>query len=219
MTPPLKPWAKGPFELLVHAEMHRRDGGDFDRRMAVISYDNAIETAITTYLSLNPIQRSDRSYERKKVETWLANYHSKLDFLTFECTDRGITIAYEKAEIVWYHDLRNEQYHGGRPTVPEWEHLEEVRKVALWVFSVLYDVPNVEEYLENSIAARLSSDIPQRSFEYDDLIDSAHGPCTIAGQVYPASEALYAVDPIAYSELGAELAQEPTEELASESGA
>ena len=30
----LTPWALGPFELLVHAEMHFRDGDDFDRRIA-----------------------------------------------------------------------------------------------------------------------------------------------------------------------------------------
>jgi hypothetical protein len=48
----LPPWANGPFELLVHAEGHLRNGDDFDRRIALISFDNAIEVAITTYLTL-----------------------------------------------------------------------------------------------------------------------------------------------------------------------
>ncbi len=48
---PLPPWAKGPFELLVHAEGHFIAGEDFDRRIALISFDNAIEVAITTYLT------------------------------------------------------------------------------------------------------------------------------------------------------------------------
>lgn len=56
----MAPWATGTFELLVHAEGHLRGGEDFDRRIALISFDNAIEVAITTYLTLHPIQRGDR---------------------------------------------------------------------------------------------------------------------------------------------------------------
>lgn len=54
MTRQLKPWAYGPFEVLLHAETHYRSGEDFDRRIAIIGFDNAIEVAITTYLSLHP---------------------------------------------------------------------------------------------------------------------------------------------------------------------
>ena len=56
MMRPLKPWAYGPFEILLHAELHYRVGEDFDRRIAMIGFDNAIEVAITTYLGLHPIQ-------------------------------------------------------------------------------------------------------------------------------------------------------------------
>jgi hypothetical protein len=77
----LKPWIRGPFELLHHAELHRSDGSDFDRRMALINYDNAIELCISTYLNLDPKQRSGRGFEREKVAQWLFSYHSKLDFL------------------------------------------------------------------------------------------------------------------------------------------
>ena len=73
----IPPWANGPFELIVHAEGHLRDGEDFDRRIALISFDNAIEVAITAYLTLNPIQRSGRSYSKADIERWLANYHTQ----------------------------------------------------------------------------------------------------------------------------------------------
>jgi hypothetical protein len=53
----LPPWAEGPFELIVHGEMHLRSGQEFDRRMALISFDNSIEVSIHTYLGLHPIQR------------------------------------------------------------------------------------------------------------------------------------------------------------------
>jgi len=108
----LKPWAARPFELIFHAEIHYRRGSDYDRRLALISFDNSIEVSITTYLSLNPIQRGNRQYPRKNVEKWISNYHSKLDFFALEIRKRGLPEYKEKAEIVWYHDQRNEQYHG-----------------------------------------------------------------------------------------------------------
>ncbi len=67
-------WANGPFELLVHAEGHLRRGDDFDRRIALISFDNAIEVSIATYLTLHPIHRGNRSYANVDVEKWLSNY-------------------------------------------------------------------------------------------------------------------------------------------------
>ncbi|WP_372156945.1 hypothetical protein ACCP96_15415 [Xanthomonas campestris pv. fici] len=76
----LKPWAYGPFELLLNAELHYRVGEDFDRRIAMVGFDNAIEVAITTYLGLHPMQRGNREYEREEIQKWLRSYHSKVDF-------------------------------------------------------------------------------------------------------------------------------------------
>lgn len=70
----LVPWAYGPFELLLHAELHLRAGEDFDRRMAMISFDNAIEVTITAYLSLKPIHRQNRSYAHTDVTLWTKDY-------------------------------------------------------------------------------------------------------------------------------------------------
>lgn len=202
MTAPLKPWTRGPFELLVHAELHRLDGDDFDRRMAMISFDNAIEVAITTYLSLNPIQRNNRQYARADIEKWLANFHTKIDFFMIEIGSRGLTVLHEKADIVWYHDSRNDQYHGGKPAVPLIDELETIRKVALWVFGVLFDVPNAEARLDAAVAARRPSPSEGRTPEYDRLIDDAYGPCTVAGDEYKTSDVLFALDAAAYAELG-----------------
>ena len=99
----LKPWAEGPFELILHAEVHRLAGDDIDRRIALISYDNAIEVAITTYLSLNPLQRQNRQYRRDDTEKWLTNYHTKIEFFLDEIARRGVPQEYDKATVVWYH--------------------------------------------------------------------------------------------------------------------
>jgi len=156
----LKPWAARPFELIYHAEIHYRRGSDYDRRLALISFDNSIEVSITTYLSLKPIQRGNRQYDNKDLEKWMNNFHSKIDFYLLEIQKRGLPEHKAKAEIVWYHDQRNEQYHGGGFGVPELDTLDAIRQVALWVFSVLFETADVETKLESAISESDKEGIP-----------------------------------------------------------
>ena len=149
----LKPWAVRPFELIYHAEIHFRRGDDYDRRLALISYDNSIEVSITTYLKLNPIQRSGRQYKREDVAKWLDNYHTKLDFFAEEIHKRGLPENKEKAVIIWYHDQRNEHYHGGGSGVPNQDTLDGIREAALWAFSVLFECSDVETQLDKAITS------------------------------------------------------------------
>ncbi|MBW1800418.1 MAG: hypothetical protein JRJ85_06765 [Deltaproteobacteria bacterium] len=203
----LKPWALGPFELIVHAEIHQRNGEDFDRRMSLISFDNSIEVSITTYLTLNPIQRNGAQYQRDDVSQWLKNYHTKLDFFFDELQRRTLPEIMEKSVIIWYHDHRNEQYHGGTRGVPESRALDEIRKAALWVFSVLFDVQETERILNEHIEQRLldSGNWREKNPTLDRLIDAEHGVVDLAGRPYYTSETLFAIDPAAYREVGGEL--------------
>ncbi len=203
----IRPWARGPLDLVAHAERHLRSAGDFDRRIALIGFDNAIEVTITCYLTLNPVQRGGRKYERFDVERWMVNYHAKLDFLFEEAQGRGISLECEKEEIVWYHNVRNGQYHGGSGTVPEMADLLGVRKAALSAFGFLFEVENVEGLLDARIKEEDNRDIPQRNDKYDALIDGTYGTVEIGGQVYSTSEALYSIDAVAYSEVGRDLEQ------------
>jgi len=184
----LPPWALGPFELILHAEMHYRDGEDFDRRIAIVGYDNAIEVAIRTYLSLHPIQRQNRQYEKARVECWLENYHTKIEIFEIEVGTRGIPSVCDKAEFVWYHEVRNGQYHVGGATIPQGRELQGIREAALWVFAVLFDVPDVESLLEQLLAERSGDDVPSRTDEDDRLIDEEFGVVHVAGEVYYTSE-------------------------------
>jgi len=136
----MKPWARGPFELLKHAEGHLKQNTDFDKRLALISFDNAIEFTITSYLQLHPAQRNGRTFEKAKVTQWLANYHSKISFFDEYVKELNISIKVKSEEIIWYHMIRNELYHAGNGMVPDIDCINDCRNAALWVFSVLYNV-------------------------------------------------------------------------------
>jgi hypothetical protein len=196
---------------LVHAEGHLRAGEDFDRRIALISFDNAIEITIATYLSLNPIQRGNRQYPTTDVNKWLTNYHAKLEFLDYEISVRKSVWAIDKSHIIYCHDHRNEQYHGGIRGVPEKQIIEIIRQAALWVFSMLFDIPDAEERLAQAIAERLPPSPPERDPICDHAIDGAFEPIDVGGQAYSASEILFSVDYEAYRDLGAELSEAPTD--------
>lgn len=214
----LPPWANGPFELLVHADGHLRGGEDFDRRIALISFDNAIEVAITTYLTLHPIQRGGRSYQKADVDKWLNNYHTKLEFLEAELATRSVSWSVEKSHIIWAHDHRNEQYHGGHKGTPEKSVLKIVRDAALWVFSVLFEVTDAEAILEKAIldCAPPAEPVPDKQFNV--AIDGTYGIVEVGEQGYYASELLFAVDYDAYCDLGGRLCAPGQDSCAKEGG-
>lgn len=205
MTRQLKLWAYGPLEILLHAEMHYRIGNDFDRRIAMVGFDNAIEVAISTYLSLHPIQRGNRHYASVDVEKWSSNYHTKVDFFFAECTTRGVAVTAQKDVIVWFHEVRNGQYHTGGATIPQKRELDGVRAVALEVFSTLFEEPDAALLLDEHIAAMSPVPPPPRTDEHDRLIDNSYDMVDVCGRPEYVSDVLYAIDPTRYRELALEL--------------
>ncbi len=212
MTRELRPWAYGPFEVLLHAETHYRSGEDLDRRIAMIGFDNAIEVAITTYLNLNPIQRGNRQYPREDVEQWQRNYHTKLVFFFDECGNRGITPNARQDDLVWFHEVRNGQYHVGGATVPQRRELDGVRAAAIEVFSILFEEDDIEVLLEEYLAAMGPPPKPPRSDGEDRLIDNEYGMVEVCGQPEYMSDLLYALDPERYREVALELQANVTDQ-------
>jgi hypothetical protein len=176
--------------------------------MALIGFDNAVEVTITTYLTLHPIQRGNRKYDLDQVEKWLDNYHTKLDFLSAELGERKMVWEVDRSHVVWAHDHRNEQYHGGNKGTPEKKCLSVARKAALWIFAVLFDVPDVDHRLERAVAEDAPPSPPQRDGAYDRAIDSEYGMIEIGEQNFYASEVLFSVDYWAYRDVGNRLSQE-----------
>lgn len=206
----LTPWALGPFEIILHAEMHYRNGEDLDRRIAIVGFDNAIEVAIHTYLSLHPIQRQNRSYPKVEVEKWLDNYHTKVEFFATEVASRSLPEICDKAKFIWYHEVRNGQYHVGGATIPQTRELEGIREAAIWVFSVLFEVDDVVGLLEQRLASRPGDDLPKRNDQDDRLIDSEYGTIELVGKVCYVSEVLHSFDPVLYSETANDIRKRDT---------
>jgi len=80
-----------------------------------------------------------------------------------------------------------------------------IRKAALWVFSVLYDVADAEQRLAKAILNAAPSAPPQHHDEYDRAIDREYGMVDLGDQSYYVSEVLFAVDYAAYRDTGGRL--------------
>jgi len=143
----MKPWTKAAFDLLEHAELHRIDGGDFDRRTALIAYDNAIEISIATYLSLHPSQREGLELSKADTDKWRVSYLTKLEFLEYYVIAiLQQRMAIGRDEILYFHRVRNDLYHGSRAHVPSLHDVKGIRAAALWVFAILFKI-NPEQLL------------------------------------------------------------------------
>lgn len=200
----LKPWEHIPFEILMHAEMHYLSGDDLGRRISMIGFDNAIELAITTYLNLKPMQRGGKVYKNDDVKKWNRDFPSKVKFFFAECRKCNIETSAEEDEVMWFHTVRNQQYHVGGPTVPQKLELDGVRAAAFEVFSILFEVQDTSMLIEEHIAM-ISSSSPPRTDAHNRLIDDEYDLVEVCGQEEYASDVLYALDPTRYRELALEL--------------
>jgi hypothetical protein len=150
----LKPWMRGPFELIRHADGHRVAKGDTDRRIALIGFDNAIEVAIDVFIRLHPKIRGGVEIPRAQVEVATRTYHSKIEFLDSYVQDRKMPLRVSVEDIVWYHQLRNELYHSGNGMVPEEYVIVGARSAALAVFQALFGVDISELLLVDNTPAK-----------------------------------------------------------------
>jgi len=96
------PWATGPGEILKHGlELLKKDT-DTNRRLAMISIDNAVELMIKTYLGL-PRRVIGLKISRSECQEFSESFPKLLDVLEEYATDKvdGIDLG----EIEWYHRI------------------------------------------------------------------------------------------------------------------
>jgi hypothetical protein len=136
----IHPWARGPFELIQHANGHFERGNDLDRRIALIGFDNAIEVCVDVFVHLHPKLRHGYEMSKDQQSQAIRNYHTKIEFLDNYIQAQGLDLEVPMEAIIWYHSLRNELYHSGNGMVPEHHVIEGARDAALAVFQTLFKV-------------------------------------------------------------------------------
>ena len=105
-----QPWASGPREILQHGINLLQKDTDSNRRLAMLSIDNAVELMVKTYLGL-PKRVTGVQISRAEYTEANESFPRLLDMLEKYAAEKleGIDLG----EIDWYHRLRNELYHQG----------------------------------------------------------------------------------------------------------
>lgn len=130
-------WASGAIELLRHADSHISLSSAFDRRIAFISIDNAVETMIRVFLSL-PKAKSGTSVPRKDLEE-AENSFPKLLALLWGHAKARLT-GLDDSDIEHYHRIRNKLYHDGTGLSVDEQYLLAYRQIAAVLLQRLFDV-------------------------------------------------------------------------------
>lgn len=100
-------WASGPLELLAHARSHLDYASPFDRRIAYVSIDNAVELTLRTYLSLP--RRFFRPHDPPVAIDENADFKDLLQAVFNHA--RAKLVGVKRAELSKFHELRNVIYH------------------------------------------------------------------------------------------------------------
>lgn len=129
------PWASGPGEILRHGLSHLKTDSDTNRRLAMISIDNAVELMIKTYLGL-PKRITGLAINRKQFAEISESFPALIDGLEQFAPNKldGIDLG----TIEWYHRLRNELYHQGNGLTVERDKVEIYAELANRLFNNLF---------------------------------------------------------------------------------
>lgn len=129
------PWASGPGEILRHALSLLKRDTDTNRRLAMLSIDNAVELMIKTYLGL-PKRITKLSIPKKEYHGMAKTFPALLDGLEKHAPKKldGINLG----TIEWFHRLRNELYHQGNGLTVERDKVEIYAELANLLFENLF---------------------------------------------------------------------------------
>lgn len=144
-----KTWTSGALELFGHASGHIKLDTAFDKRIAFISIDNAVEIMVKTYLSL-PKQffGADRP-SRKEIDECNNGFTSYLSLL-FKYADKKL-IGIDPGDIEHYHRIRNTLYHDGTGLAVDQEYSNAYFTLAKLLIKRLFNVDFQEQHEEASL--------------------------------------------------------------------
>lgn len=134
---PQAPWASGPAEILQHGLSLIKEDSDKNRRLAMLSIDNAVELTLKTYLGL-PRRVTGIHLPRSRFQEISENFPALLDAIEQHAAAKiqGIDLG----EIEWYHRLRNELYHQGNGLTVEKQKVELYAQLAKQLFESLFEI-------------------------------------------------------------------------------
>jgi TIR domain len=141
-------WASGAIELLNHADSHIDSKSAFDKRIAFISVDNAVENIVRTFLSL-PKSKSGVSIKRREIDEANNSFPRLLEILYKYAGEKLIGI--DDADIEHYHRIRNTLYHQGTGLSVDDQYLTAYRGIAEVLLQNLFN-ENVEEHPTEKIS-------------------------------------------------------------------
>ena len=144
------PWMQKPYEYIFHAETHYKDNSDYSKRMSYISFDNAIEVTINTFIHLHTKPKGKKIFEKKEIKE-TESYFQKLELFEKYIRSEDLPITWDKEKINYYHEQRNHLYHDSNLSSPDSGELNRIRLITFWIFSVLFDIADIEDILNNAI--------------------------------------------------------------------
>jgi hypothetical protein len=130
-----QPWAAGPREILEHGISLLRKDSDKNRRLALLSVDNAVELTIKTYLGL-PKRINGITVPRKEFAEFSESFPKLLDALEQYASDKVTGI--DLGEIEWFHRLRNQLYHQGNGLTVDRDKVDIYSELAKLLFENLF---------------------------------------------------------------------------------
>lgn len=135
-----QPWVSGPREILQHGLSLLHEDSDRNRRLALLSIDNAVELTIKTYLGL-PKRITGIQISRKDFMDISESFPKMLDALEEHAGQylNGIDLG----DIEWFHRLRNQLYHQGNGLTVARDQVEVYAELAKLLFKNLFsdDLP------------------------------------------------------------------------------
>ena len=132
-----KTWASGALELLKHADEHIDKEQAFDKRIAFISIDNSVETAIRTFIFM-PSSLSKVNFSFKEKDEIGNSFPKMVNLLSEKTSDKIPGIEF--SDIEFYHRLRNQLYHDGTGLSVDKNHLEAYRTIGELLLKKLFKI-------------------------------------------------------------------------------
>jgi hypothetical protein len=147
MSQSTQPWASGPGEILKHGLSLLKKDSDMNRRLAMISIDNAVELMIKTYLGL-PKRVTGINISRKDFAEIAESFPRLLDAIAKHASSQvnGIDLG----DIEWYHRLRNQLYHNGNGLTVERDKVEVYSQLARALFQSLFGFALIEDSADHT---------------------------------------------------------------------